>query len=262
MNRIRPAAVAGTFYPADPRQLADQIDRDLAATTTGGTVPKALIAPHAGYIYSGPIAASAYAQIIPAADIITRVVLLGPAHRVPVRSMAVPSVDGFATPLGTVTIDGAAREQALLSPGVVVDDEAHAAEHSLEVHLPFLQRILGDAFTVVPIVVGDASPAEVDGVLERLWGGPETLIVVSSDLSHFHDYATACDRDRVTAAAITERELDHIGPRDACGAAPVRGLLQAARRLDLEVSLLDLANSGDTAGEPDRVVGYGAFAIQ
>lgn len=261
-TRLRPTAVAGTFYPRDAVELSQLVDRSLERAAHEGPVPKAVIAPHAGYVYSGPIAGSAYARLEPGRDTIQRVVLLGPAHRVPVDGMAVPSVDAFATPLGPVTVDADAREQALRVPGVHVDDRAHAPEHSLEVHLPFLVRVLGPDIRVLPVVVGQAAAADIAALLEALWGGPETVIVVSSDLSHYHDYDTARARDRTTASAIVERRGDDIGPYDACGAYPVRGLLEVARRKDLEVELLDLRNSGDTAGDRSRVVGYGAFALR
>jgi AmmeMemoRadiSam system protein B len=259
---IRPAAVAGTFYPASPSELATVVDRELAAAPHGGPVPKALIAPHAGYVYSGPVAASAYARLEQGRGTIERVVLLGPAHRVPVDGMAVPSVDAFDTPLGPVTIDAEARALACTLPWVHVDDRAHAPEHSLEVHLPFLLRVLGPDITILPVVVGQAAAGHVAQLLELLWGGPETLVVVSSDLSHYHDYATARARDRETADAILEGRWVDIGPYDACGAYPIRGLLEAAGHHALDVVLLDLRNSGDTAGDHARVVGYGAFALR
>jgi MEMO1 family protein len=265
-TRTRPPAVAGTFYPTDPSELMRIVDHDLIAAadtaTSGGPVPKAVIAPHAGYVYSGPIAGSAYARLAAARGNVRRVVLLGPAHRVPVDGMAVPSVDAFDTPLGPVAVDHEARERALELDGVHVDDRPHEPEHSLEVHLPFLVRALGPDVLVLPVVVGHASAEAVAGLLEALWGGPETVIVVSSDLSHYHDYETARERDRRTADAIVERRWDDIGPYDACGAYPVRGLLEVARRKDLHVELLDLRNSGDTAGDRTRVVGYGAFALR
>jgi AmmeMemoRadiSam system protein B len=250
------------FYPDRPDELRDLVDRLLAAavagddgvsTPTGEPVPKALIAPHAGYIYSGPIAASAYARWLPARERITRVVLLGPAHRVPVRTMARSSADEWQTPLGAVPIEPVELD------GAVVDDDAHAPEHSLEVHLPFLQRVL-DSFTLVPIVVGHAPATLVADALERCWGGDETGIVISTDLSHYHDYATASDLDRDTAAAIVTGARPLV-PTDACGAYPVNGMVEAARRRHLGVELLDLRNSGDTAGDRNRVVGYGAFTV-
>lgn len=261
---VRPAAVAGTFYADDPRELTSIVDHDLAEGTpaNGQPVPKALIAPHAGFRYSGPIAGHAYARLTPARGTITRVVLLGPAHRVPVDGMAVPSVDAFATPLGAVTVDAEARRIALDAGAVYVDDRAHAPEHSLEVHLPFLLRALGPDIEVLPVLVGHPTADQVAALIELLWGGPETLIVVSSDLSHYHDYATAVARDRGTAQAILDKHPDVIGPYEACGAYPVRGLLEVARRKDLDVELLDLRNSGDTSGDKSRVVGYGAFALR
>jgi len=260
--RVRPTAVAGTFYPADAGQLQAVVDDALRAAPHGGPVPKAIIAPHAGYRFSGAVAASAYARLTPARDTVERVVLLGPAHRVPVAGIAVPSVNSLACPLGLVSVDTEARRRVCEFDTVVVDDRAHAGEHSLEVHLPFLVQALGPDIRVLPLVVGHANPAEVAEVLDVLWGGPETVVVVSSDLSHFEDYRSAADHDRRTANAILGRHGDRIGPRDACGVVPVQGLLILAERHGLDVELLDLRSSGDTAGDPDRVVGYGAFALR
>ena len=223
-------------------------------------VPKAIIAPHAGYVYSGPVAATVYARLRAGRDQIRKVVLLGPAHRVYVDGLAVSRADAFETPLGLVVVDVEARDRIIQLPGVTLNDSAHAQEHSLEVHLPFLQRVLGD-FQLLPLVVGDATPDTVAGVLDEVWGGPETLVVVSTDLSHYHDHNTAQTLDRATAAAIVARRYDAIAPSDACGAHPVRGLLAAAEQRQLDVQLIDLRTSGDTAGDRDRVVGYGAFVV-
>jgi MEMO1 family protein len=260
---VRRPAVAGTFYPDDPTVLAGVVDQNLAdAAAPTGPAPKALIAPHAGYIYSGPVAGTAYRRLETRAGLVTRVVLLGPAHRVPLEHMAVPTVDAFETPLGLVPIDADARRRALELPTVRADDLPHEAEHSLEVHLPFLQRTLGvDGWSLLPVVVGGATPDEVAELLDEVWGGDETLVVASTDLSHYHDYETARTRDRVTAEAITSRSTDALGPYDACGVRPVQGLVEAVRRRDLTVELVDLRNSGDTAGPRDRVVGYGAFVV-
>jgi AmmeMemoRadiSam system protein B len=263
LHGTRPAAVAGMFYPGEPRTLAGEVDAMLAtvspAPTFSGQQPKALIAPHAGYIYSGPIAASAYALLAPHAATIRRVVLLGPCHRVAVRGLAVPQDDAFVTPLGEIPLDRDAIAAALRLPQVVQHDAAHADEHSLEVQLPFLQRVLDD-FSLVPFVVGYATPDEVAEVLELLWGGPETLIVVSSDLSHYHPYADAKQRDSHTADDIGHLRLlvDH---EQACGATPINGLIELAQDRGLTPRLLDLRNSGDTAGDKARVVGYASFAF-
>ncbi len=257
----RPPAVAGMFYAGDPASLARDVDDALAAAhPVAGPAPKALIVPHAGYAYSGPIAASAYAALERVRDSIHRVVLLGPCHRVAVRGLALPSADAFDTPLGRVPVDreGVAALSGL--PQVVVSGPAHALEHSLEVQLPFLQRVLRE-FSIVPLVVGDASADEVAGVIDRLWGGPETLLLISSDLSHYHRYEDAARIDRATAAAILALDpaLDH---EQACGATPIAGLLTVARRRGLTAQLLDLRNSGDTAGDRRRVVGYAAVAFR
>lgn len=257
----RPAAVAGYFYPADAAELTHAVEECLASAAPEAAAhgrPKAIVAPHAGYIYSGPIAGSAYAAIRRFAAEIQRVVLLGPAHHVPLRGLAASSAAAFATPLGEVAVDRQALNEALALPQVGVDDEAHRREHSLEVQLPFLQ-LLFPAFRLVPLVVGDASIAEVAQVLDVLWGGAETLIVVSSDLSHYYDYTTASQLDRDTADAIEDLHPDGLGRESACGRNAVRGLLESAARHSLSVETVDLRNSGDTAGSRDEVVGYGAF---
>lgn len=257
----RPAAVAGMFYPAEPQALRETVRALLAgAPAAGAAAPKALIVPHAGYIYSGAVAARAYAQAAVVAGRVRRVVLLGPAHRVPVRGLALPDAARFSTPLGDVDIDAAAVAALRGLPQVVQSARAHEHEHALEVQLPFLQSILG-AFTLVPLVVGDATAAEVAEVLDVLWGGDETLIVVSSDLSHYLPYADAQRVDHATVDAMLR--LDHsLDPAQACGAVPVNGLLLTARRRGLTPALLDLRNSGDTAGDRGRVVGYAALAFQ
>ncbi|MCK4587519.1 MAG: AmmeMemoRadiSam system protein B [Gammaproteobacteria bacterium] len=259
----RPAAVAGMFYPADPQELHGMTTQYLqhAAKIEGShDIPKAIIAPHAGYVYSGPIAASAYARLLPAHDRIKRVVLLGPSHRVTLFGLAISSVDQFDTPLGPVELDRDAINSIADLPQVHRLDEAHRMEHSLEVHLPFLLEVLDD-FKLVPLVVGDAQPDEVSEVLERLWGGPETLIVISSDLSHYHDYATAQRMDSATSKAIEELQLEDIHSENACGCVPVSGLLHLARKMGLQAETIDLRNSGDTAGTKDSVVGYGAYVF-
>jgi AmmeMemoRadiSam system protein B len=259
---VRAPAVAGTFYPGEGRELAHTLAQMLGAAAHDApqrAAPKAIIAPHAGYIYSGPIAASVYTLLAPARGRIKRVVLLGPTHRVAVRGMALPGCTGFATPLGNVEIDDAALEALSGLPYVRVSAQAHALEHSLEVHVPFLQAVL-EHFTLVPLAVGDASTQEVAEVLERLWGGPETLIVVSSDLSHYLSYGDAQALDRATAQSILSLATD-ISHEQACGATPVMGLNFLARRRGLKPELIDLRNSGDTAGDKNRVVGYGSFAF-
>jgi len=260
MTHIRPAAVAGMFYPAEPDRLQRTVRAMLAEAPGRGAVPKALIAPHAGYIYSGPIAAAAYKQVAPARGTISRVVLLGPAHRVGFSGLAVSTADAFETPLGDVRLDRESIADILELPYVIALDQAHAEEHSLEVHLPFLMEVLGD-FALVPVVAGQARPEQVEELLGRLWGGAETLIVVSSDLSHYHDYATARSMDAATSQSIIKLMPERIGYEDACGRLPIAGLLLAAVQRGLQAELLDLRNSGDTAGSKDRVVGYGAYAF-
>lgn len=261
--RARPPAVAGKFYPAEPDTLLASLHAGFEAAVApveGAPVPKALVVPHAGYPYSGPIAASAYLRLLPARDRIRRVVLIGPSHRVPVDGVAVPSADAFDTPLGRVPVDRAACEIALGMSGVVLDDGAHEFEHSLEVQLPFLQVVLDD-FELVPLVASRAAASEVAAVLEALWGGPETVVVASTDLSHYRTYDEAAALDRRTAAAVIACDPAAIGDFDACGASGLRGLLVAARHRNLGVEQVDLRNSGDTAGDRRQVVGYGAFAL-
>lgn len=260
---VRPAAFAGSFYPGAPAALDAAVRAYLAAAPAGAAAeatPKALIAPHAGYVYSGPVAASAYARLSARRGQIERVVLLGPSHRAYLQGLAAPGVDAFATPLGEVPIDHAWLARALALRQVQVLDRAHEFEHSLEVQLPFLQVALG-AFSLVPLVAGDASPQDVAEALDLLWGGDETLVVVSSDLSHYEPYESARQQDGATARAIESLHPEAIGEDDACGRVPIRGLLVAARARGLSVRALDLRSSGDTAGPRDRVVGYGAFAV-
>ena len=259
MSTIRPAAVAGLFYPDRPAELRRTLTGLLADAQPGAAAgaPKALIVPHAGYVYSGAVAASAYARLAPLRGRVRRVVLLGPTHRVAVRGLALPEADGFATPLGEVTLDPAGMQALAGLPQVVRSAAAHRDEHSLEVQLPFLQQVLGD-FRLLPLAVGDASAAEVAEVLERVWGGDETLIVISSDLSHFLPDALARKVDGGTVDAILALD-PHLDHAQACGATPVNGLLLAAKRHGLQPLALDVRNSSDTAGDPARVVGYAAF---
>jgi AmmeMemoRadiSam system protein B len=260
MHDVRPAAVAGMFYAGTRNRLADDVRGFLAGVAADArAAPKALIVPHAGYMYSGPVAATAYASLASLEETVTRVVLLGPTHRVAVRGLAVSDARAFATPLGEVAIDREAVARALTLRQVVVSDPAHAYEHALEVQLPFLQTVLRH-FSLVPFAVGDASAEEVAQVLDLLWGGPETLVVISSDLSHYHRYDVARHIDRATADKILALSptLDH---EQACGATPVNGLLVCARQRGLVPALLDLRNSGDTAGDRSRVVGYAAFTF-
>jgi MEMO1 family protein len=260
LDSVRPAAVAGLFYPGAPTVLARDVDDALArARQVSPGRPKALIVPHAGYVYSAQVAAAAYACLRSSSATIKRVVILGPCHRIPLAGLALPSARAFATPLGRVPLDAAATEAISALPQVVCSDAAHAREHALEVQLPFLQRLLG-SFSIVPLAVGDATADEVAEVLERLWGGPETLVVISSDLSHYHGYDEARRRDQATVGAILRLDpaIDH---EQACGATPIAGLLSVAKRRGLVPKLVGLCNSGDTAGDKQRVVGYAAFAF-
>jgi len=261
---VRPSSVAGLFYPDDPKLLESEVRGFLAAAEPAQAEPqlspKALIVPHAGYRYSGPIAAAAYRLLESRRREIKRVILLGPSHRVALTGLGASSAEVFETPLGDVRLDREAIEKVLRLPQVSIDDDAHAEEHSLEVQLPFLQCLLED-FSLVPFSVGDASGEDVAEVLEQLWGGDETLIVISSDLSHFHGYREAQARDAETTRAIEALEPSRLDWESACGRVPVRGLLLTARRKHLAAHTLDVRNSGDTQGGRDRVVGYGAWAF-
>jgi AmmeMemoRadiSam system protein B len=260
-NTVRTPAVAGMFYPADAHELRMMVNDFLKETNTySEKVPKAIIAPHAGYIYSGPVAATVYARLTAARDTINRVVLLGPSHRVPLRGLAATRMANFATPLGNIPVDRQAIEEISALPQVSQLEQAHAQEHSLEVQLPFLQEVLGD-FSVIPLVVGDATPEQVGEVLEKLWGGEETLIVISSDLSHYHDYKTAQKMDKLTSQAIENLRPEDIHYEQACGRIPLSGLLHVARARGMHAQTVDLRNSGDTAGPRDQVVGYGAYVF-
>ena len=257
---IRPAVVSGSFYPKDPQQLRGLIDRFLSAAQKTRHSPKALIAPHAGYVYSGPVAARAYVSLENRKAPVERVVLVGPSHRVAFNGLALCGASYYSTPLGRIPIDVEAQKLLMNLQGVIISDEAHAYEHSLEVHLPFLQRILGE-FKLIPLVAGNAPANQVAELVDCLWGGDETLIVISTDLSHYHDYATACRLDSATSHAIEAcawRELDF---ESACGRVPLSGLLYSAKARNMSAITLDLRNSGDTAGSRDRVVGYGAYLL-
>lgn len=250
-EKVREPAVAGMFYPANPAELRGMVEGYLADVPVHeGASPKAVIVPHAGYIYSGPIAASAYARIQP--DGIRRVVLLGPAHRVWLDGVAASSASAWRTPLGDVPVEAAF--------GLPAIDAAHAEEHSLEVQLPFLQVVL-DHFTLVPLVVGQAAGEEIAAILDSLWGGDETLIVISSDLSHYENYETANRMDSAASQSILNLDPADLGSENACGCIPIRGLIYLARKKGMRTELLDLRSSGDTAGSHDRVVGYGAYAF-
>ena len=261
MHRVRPPAVAGTFYPELRKTVYHEVMAMLTAARPGhdSRAPKIIIVPHAGYIYSGSTAALAFAQLVKVRQTIRRVVLLGPVHRVPVRGLALPGVDFFATPLGEIEVDQDAVAAIRSLPQVVVSPDAHAQEHALEVQLPFLQTVLDD-FKLLPLAVGDATPLEVAEVLEVLWGGDDTLMVISSDLSHFLPYATAQAVDHQTIQHVLNLQPD-LSHRQACGATPVNGALLAAKRHGLLPQLLRLCNSGDTAGDKGRVVGYAALAF-
>lgn len=258
---IRPAAVAGMFYSDDPDQLRSDISDYLQqANTASDFTPKAIIAPHAGYIYSGPIAASAYKLLQPAKHLIKQVILLGPSHHIAFRGIATPDADYFSTPLGKIKINRTLCKQAESLDFVQKNTAAHAQEHSLEVQLPFLQNILDD-FELTPLVVGDCNAQDVAYLLDLLWGNNDTLVVISSDLSHYHNYSSAKQIDQKTSLAIENCQAEKISYEDACGRSPLNGLLTLAKQKHLNINTVDLRNSGDTAGDKERVVGYGAYVV-
>lgn len=264
VHQTRYPAVAGMFYPVDRQTLIHDIHQYLQlahdSSPTSPITPKAIIVPHAGYIFSGSIAASAYQYLIPLKHQINRVVLLGPCHRTFFKGLAVPESDVFNTPLGNIPIDQPGIRQLSDLSQVITSEHAHRDEHSLEVQLPFLQEVLDD-FTLIPLVVGDAQQEEVAEVINRLWGDEHTLIVISTDLSHYHDYHHAKQLDRSTSDAIANLKPELIDYEDACGRNGLKGMLSVAEQKHLSVDILDLRNSGDTAGDKNRVVGYGAYAI-
>ncbi|HEY3800431.1 MAG TPA: AmmeMemoRadiSam system protein B [Caulobacteraceae bacterium] len=261
-QNVQPAGVAGFFYPAEADVLAAGVDASLArAAPPPGMSPKAVIAPHAGHIYSGDIAGAAYSLLGRRKGEIKRVVLLGPTHRMAVNGVALSPADAWATPLGELAVDTAARDAIGALPNAAVAPQPFEGEHSLEVHLPFIQRALGDV-AIVPILVGGPAPGQVSDILERLWGGPETAIVVSSDLSHYHDYHTAQAKDAETSAGIERLQMEVCESHRACGCMPISGLIDQAQRRDLRVTALDVRNSGDTQGDLSRVVGYGSYAFE
>jgi AmmeMemoRadiSam system protein B len=261
VSRVRPPAAAGRFYPGEATELRALVTNLLKdAPAVGGAAPKALIAPHAGFLYSGPIAASAYAQLGPDRDVVKRVILLGPSHFAAFEGVAASSAEGFGTPLGVVRVDEETISRLASSGLISIRDGAHCNEHSLEVQLPFLQTVLKD-FVLVPLLAGEALPEQIARVLEAVWGGPETRFVISSDLSHYLSSRAARQLDRITAEAIEKLNPEAIGEDQACGRIPILGLLHAGRRYGLAGRTIDLRNSADTAGPSDRVVGYGAFAF-
>ena len=261
MTLIRQPAVAGMFYPADKQTLKDDIYDYLKGVKCEQRKNiKAIVVPHAGYIYSGPIAASAYKQLIPYKEKIKRVVLLGPSHRVAFNGLAIPEADFFTTPFGNIPIDKKGIQLISELPQVIVSEQAHKEEHSLEVQLPFLQAVLNE-FSLIPLVVGDAERHIVAEVIDLLWGDEHTLIVISTDLSHYHAYNKAKELDQATSEAIVNLQADLIGYDDACGRNGLKGMITVAEEKHLSIDTLDLRNSGDTAGDKNRVVGYGAYVI-
>jgi AmmeMemoRadiSam system protein B len=257
----RQPAVAGTFYPASSQQLQQSVIQLLADAKTQEPAPKAIIAPHAGLVYSGAIAASAYSRLIQNRKTITQVILIGPSHHIVFSGLAISQSNSYSTPLGEIAVDTTAVSKIARLDFVEYIEQAHLYEHCLEVQLPFLQTAL-DSFTIVPIVAGNATPEQVSTVLKMLWNGPETLIVISSDLSHYHDYKTAQKKDQETSKHIVNLQYEALDYESACGRIPISGLLALAREKIFCVKPIDLRNSGDTAGDKNRVVGYGAYVIE
>lgn len=257
----RPAAVAGMFYPADPDELRRQVSSFIGQERVDREVPKALIVPHAGYIYSGMVAAAAYERLLPARDRIKNILLLGPAHRVPLFGLAAPEVDRFQTPLGEVDLDTHTIQHLVETiPQVRSMELAHEEEHSLEVQLPFLQTVLSD-FYLIPLVVGDATEIQVAQVIDSVCGRDDCCVIISSDLSHFHSYNKARQLDLETAKTIESLRGDQLPEHSACGRIPISGMLRVARQRKMRIERFDLRSSGDTAGDHHQVVGYGAWGL-
>ncbi|MDH4200303.1 MAG: AmmeMemoRadiSam system protein B [Spirochaetia bacterium] len=260
---VRKAAVSGYFYPEDKEelnsltnQLLNEFDKENIKAD-----PKALIVPHAGYAYSGRVAASAYHMLTKSLQTIKKIILLGPSHRVPVKGIALSSADCFETPMGNISVDTQLRNKLVQDPGIFVQDEAHKAEHSLEVQLPFLQKIFGNEVQILPALTNRASPYQIVDFLEKIWGDMETRIVVSSDLSHYLGYDEAKRKDRYTSDAIIHFDIEHLHDDDACGLIGIKGLLMAAQQKTLTPECILLSNSGDSSGDKSKVVGYGSFCF-
>ncbi len=258
---LQAAAVAGMFYPGNPAQLAAGVDGSLAKAAPPRLSPKAVIAPHAGHVYSGDIAGAAYRLLAQRKGEIKRVVLLGPNHRMPVRGIALSPAEAWETPFGPLPVDRTARDSLARQPGFAVTPMPFVNEHSLEVHLPFIHRVLGKV-EILPMLVGETTTEQASRTLDALWGGPETAIIISSDLSHYHDYETCRTKDEETASGIERLQQDICVGDRACGFHSIKGLIDQAQRRDLRVTALDVRNSGDTHGPRDRVVGYGSFAFE
>jgi len=262
MENTRPMAVAGLFYPANPQELAGLVEQEISQVRSQSIYhPLAIIAPHAGYVYSGAIAASVFKYLAELRTVIKRVVLIGPSHRVGFHGLALSSAEYYCSPLGSIQLDKAAQQQLLTIPGIQILDQAHANEHSLEVELPFLQYVLDD-FSLVPIVAGNAEADLVAQAIDTLWDGNETLVVISSDLSHYHDYQTAQQLDETTSQAIVNLDYKAVHSANACGHVGINGLLLFAQQQQLKASIVDVRNSGDTAGDKSSVVGYGAYLFE
>jgi AmmeMemoRadiSam system protein B len=257
--RIKQSAVAGMFYPDNPDELALMVSQLLADNPQQGRLPVAIQVPHAGLVYSGGIAAKAYNLIRPYLDSITRIVLLGPAHRVPLQGMAVMDAGLWQTPLGQIQIDNILSDELVREGWVSVNDQAHAQEHCLEVQLPFLQ-LLDGRYRILPVLVGQTPSAAVSALVAQVLEMPGTLLVISSDLSHFHPYSEACQLDRATQQQIAQLD-SQITPQQACGCYALNGFLRYAQSAGLKAELLGYCNSGDTAGDKSRVVGYSSYAF-
>ena len=263
-QQVRPPAVAGLFYPAEPARLRADVEAMLQAARSavgvGAAPPAALIVPHAGYVYSGPTAALAWVRAEALRGTVRRVIVLGPAHRVGVRALALPGCRAMDTPLGPVSVEVPPQIEALAATGLVVSrPDVHAAEHSLEVQLPFLTVVLPGA-AVVPLAVGRVSPERAAGAIRPFLGRTDTLVVISSDLSHYLPRAEARRVDDATIKRILALRAD-VSHEEACGATGVDALLLAAAERGLSPRLLGAATSADTAGTPDRVVGYAAIGF-
>lgn len=257
MHKIKKPAVAGAFYPDEPDILNNMVEHLFDAITWAGSSPKAIIAPHAGYIYSGIAAACAY-QCLEMMPYIKNIILVGPSHYIAFNGVAYSDYDTFITPLGELFVNTNLIQQIAKLPATQHFNDAFSREHCLEVQFPFLQKKLNE-FTIVPLLVSGANKQTVASVLEALWGDKETLVIISSDLSHYHDYLTAQQLDSETSQAIVNLDADNIKEDSACGRIAIRGLLHLAKQKKMQAKKILQINSGDTAGDKQRVVGYGAY---
>ena len=261
MEKIKQADVAGMFYPGEEASLRQMVDGFIQKALSFDLRPRAIIAPHAGYIYSGSIAGTAYKTIAAVRDQIENVIIMSPAHRFYLRGIALHMADAFATPLGNIPVNIGIVKKIKQFSSVQWEERSFIQEHGLETHLPFIQRAFKPGIKIVPMIVGECQESEVAEILESVWEDPRNFVIISSDLSHFHSYADAKKLDRNTVDLIQNLDSQSLDTEFACGHYPICGLLNLARNRKLKIKALDIRSSGDTAGSKESVVGYGSFAV-